>query len=122
MKLAIMLTRGRSRFREDTQRILMTQALRPNISAPHFFGTVYASPQVKEPYIAALTPTTDDIDLLRKMTRGSMSNENFDQDKYLNELIPKPWGHEYRIYTDNIYDVWKLRITPGGQTSLHCHP
>ncbi|WP_420121363.1 cupin domain-containing protein [Nakamurella sp.] len=42
--------------------------------------------------------------------------------RYLNDLIPKPWGHEFRVYSDDLYDVWKLRLDPGEATSTHCHP
>jgi hypothetical protein len=68
----------------------MTKALRTNIHDHSSFGKVYEPPQVTKPCFAERTPTKDDIDLLRKITRGSMSSEDFDQDKYLNELIPKP--------------------------------
>ena len=49
-------------------------------------------------------------------------NESFAEDLYLDELISKPWGREYRIYADNFYDVWKLELGPGRATSLHYHP
>ncbi|WP_344804895.1 cupin domain-containing protein [Microlunatus ginsengisoli] len=42
--------------------------------------------------------------------------------RYLEELIPKPWGHEFRVYSDDLYDVWKLCLRPGQSTSVHCHP
>lgn len=51
-----------------------------------------------------------------------LTNESFAEDVYLDELIPKPWGREYRIYADNHYDVWKLELGPGRGTSLHYHP
>lgn len=44
-----------------------------------------------------------------------------DQDSYLNGFIMKPWGHEYRIYCDYLFDIWKLAILPGESTSMHCH-
>ena len=49
-------------------------------------------------------------------------NESFADDVYLDELISKPWGREYRIYADSFYDVWKLELGPGRATSLHYHP
>lgn len=71
----------------------------------------------------------EDISLLRNLMLKSdrtaedhYTNEDFAKDKYLNEFISKPWGHEYRIYIDNIYDIWKLTIAPGHETSIHCHP
>jgi mannose-6-phosphate isomerase-like protein (cupin superfamily) len=63
-----------------------------------------------------------DAELLRKSFRCPLGSENFLQDTYLNQLILKPWGHEYRIYIDNIYDIWMLRINPDKRTSIHCHP
>ncbi len=53
---------------------------------------------------------------------GLLTNESFAEDVFLDELIPKPWGREYRIYADNFYDVWKLELGPGKGTSLHYHP
>lgn len=40
---------------------------------------------------------------------------------YLDRLIHKPWGSEYRVYEDDLRDVWCLHIWPGQRTSLHCH-
>ena len=51
-----------------------------------------------------------------------LTNESFAEDLFLDELIAKPWGREYRIYADNFYDVWKLELGPGRATSLHYHP
>lgn len=51
-----------------------------------------------------------------------MRFENFTEDVYLNSVIAKPWGHEYRIYADMLIDVWKLMLTPNQSTSMHCHP
>jgi mannose-6-phosphate isomerase-like protein (cupin superfamily) len=43
-------------------------------------------------------------------------------DSALDEVIIKPWGHEYRVYCDPFFDVWRLTIGPGHSTSEHCHP
>jgi len=51
-----------------------------------------------------------------------MRFENFTEDVYLNSVIAKPWGHEYRIYADMLIDIWKLMLTPNQSTSMHCHP
>ncbi|MBI5924940.1 MAG: cupin domain-containing protein [Aquabacterium sp.] len=51
-----------------------------------------------------------------------MRFEDFTQDAYLNSVITKPWGHEYRIYADMLIDVWKLMLAPDQSTSMHCHP
>lgn len=52
----------------------------------------------------------------------ALETERFDQDIYLDEVIPKPWGLEFRVYSDTFFDVWKLSILPGKSTSTHCHP
>lgn len=41
---------------------------------------------------------------------------------YLDRLIRKPWGSEFRLYEDDLAEVWSLRIRPEHRTSLHCHP
>ena len=64
---------------------------------------------------AAVVQTIDKIAEL-------LSNESFAEDVFLDELISKPWGREYRIYADNFYDIWKLELGPGRATSLHYHP
>ncbi|RZI84937.1 MAG: cupin domain-containing protein [Rubrivivax sp.] len=48
--------------------------------------------------------------------------EDFTKDVYLDAVIEKPWGHEYRVYADMLIDVWKLMLAPGQSTSMHCHP
>lgn len=55
------------------------------------------------------------------LARQSNGSEKFEEDLYLNDFIKKPWGHEYRVYCDSMYDVWKLRIDPAQTTSMHCH-
>lgn len=41
---------------------------------------------------------------------------------HLDRLIRKPWGSEFRVYDDDLTDVWSLHIRPMHRTSLHCHP
>jgi mannose-6-phosphate isomerase-like protein (cupin superfamily) len=41
---------------------------------------------------------------------------------YLDRLIPKPWGSEFRVYEDALAEVWWLHLAPRRRTSLHCHP
>lgn len=53
---------------------------------------------------------------------AKLDAEHMEGDLHLDEMIRKPWGHEYRIYADQFYDIWKLSINPGQSTSLHCHP
>jgi mannose-6-phosphate isomerase-like protein (cupin superfamily) len=70
--------------------------------------------------------STDDR-ILTESLRGAgtgLQAEQFDSagHEYLDEVIPKPWGYEYRVYADDLYDVWKLCLLPGQATSMHCHP
>lgn len=71
-----------------------------------------------------ITPSIHDLNLLAEArTKGLLLNfEQFRSNLYLDGLIAKPWGHEYRIYADSFYDVWKLDVFPGQSTSMHCHP
>lgn len=55
-------------------------------------------------------------------TGQSLHFENFITDSYLDEFIEKPWGHEYRVYSDLFVDVWRLYLDKEQQTSMHCHP
>jgi len=42
---------------------------------------------------------------------------------YNNNLIKKPWGQEYTIYKNRSkLAITLIKIIPGKQTSLHCHP
>jgi len=40
----------------------------------------------------------------------------------LHQIIHKPWGFEYLFYQNSEVAIWKLHISEGCQTSLHCHP
>ena len=55
-------------------------------------------------------------------TWKELETERFARDLYLNEVIAKPWGLEFRVYCDTFFDVWKLTLLPGKSTSTHCHP
>jgi mannose-6-phosphate isomerase-like protein (cupin superfamily) len=48
--------------------------------------------------------------------------EDFAADVYLDDVIDKPWGFEHRVYADLLIDVWRLSVTSGQSTSMHCHP
>jgi len=65
-----------------------------------------------------------DIAELKRLTRGGARalNEQFDDDSHLNEIIPKPWGYEYRAYVDDFFDLWSLHIDVSHSTSTHAHP
>lgn len=57
---------------------------------------------------------------------GNIGNTDFrsepgDHESYLNGFISKPWGHEYRLYCDYLFDVWRLHIHRSKATSTHCH-
>ncbi len=71
-----------------------------------------------------VTPSIQDIDMLSQSMAENfeLKGEQFELDLYLDGIIPKPWGHEYRIYADALYDIWKLKLLPGQSTSMHCHP
>jgi mannose-6-phosphate isomerase-like protein (cupin superfamily) len=65
-----------------------------------------------------------DFDMFERELRTGLKleAEHAEADGHLDKVIDKPWGHEYRIYADHFYDIWKLRIRPNQSTSLHCHP
>ena len=71
-----------------------------------------------------LHPSPLDVEAFTSLvTAGApLEVENSALHQHLNEVIPKPWGHEFRVYMDAFYDVWKLAISPGQMTSTHCHP
>lgn len=70
--------------------------------------------------------TSDEAVLVGSLfnARTSLQAEQFDsaEHEYLDEVIPKPWGYEFRVYADDFYDVWKLCLFRGQGTSMHCHP
>lgn len=39
-----------------------------------------------------------------------------------NKLVLKPWGSEYKIYSNSILSIKLLRLGQKHSTSLHCHP
>jgi mannose-6-phosphate isomerase-like protein (cupin superfamily) len=61
------------------------------------------------------TMQQEDLELLSETFKANA-------DQYLEEFVPKPWGHEYRVYADSFFDIWKLRMAPSQSTSMHCHP
>lgn len=67
-------------------------------------------------------PTESDV-LTISASAGNFqfSSESPRKDCYLNGFIAKPWGHEYRVYCDYFFDIWKLRLSAGETTSMHCH-
>ena len=39
-----------------------------------------------------------------------------------NQKVIKPWGSEYKIYSNSVSSTKLLRINSNKRTSLHCHP
>lgn len=71
--------------------------------------------QASAPDVALLTR-------LLERSGGILQSEQSHDEQALDAVIEKPWGYEYRVYTDCFYDVWQLCLRPGQSTSLHCHP
>lgn len=64
-----------------------------------------------------------DLETTRKVQKNSVLGGSRGRDLgYLDRLIVKPWGAEFRVYEDDLVDVWYLHIKAGHRTSLHCHP
>lgn len=86
--------------------------------APAFSGTVstHHRPQ--------LNAGPADVAELNRLVRAGAraANEHFDAEARLDEVIPKPWGYEYRAYVDEYFDFWSLHIDPPHATSMHVHP
>lgn len=66
----------------------------------------------------------NDIVELNRLARAGVraGNEQFDDSDHLDEVIPKPWGYEYRAYVDEYFDFWSLHIDAPHGTSMHVHP
>ncbi|WP_412737777.1 cupin domain-containing protein [Krasilnikovia sp. MM14-A1259] len=65
-----------------------------------------------------------DITHLNRLLRQGIrsGNERFEEEAHLREVIPKPWGYEYRAYVDDFFDLWALHIDAPHGTSMHVHP
>lgn len=68
--------------------------------------------------------STADVEAMRALLKDGArtGNEQPGADEHLDEIVPKPWGLEYRAYVDDFLDVWQLQIGPGHATSMHNHP
>lgn len=88
--------------------------------------TTYEQPSTRAPVQppVEVLATDEDIWQVEQLMRAGVQpgNEDFARDTHLNELIPKPWGYEYRIFADHLSDFWQLCLKPAQQTSLHAHP
>ena len=71
-----------------------------------------------------LRASSQDVAELTRIVKGGVrtANETFDTEEHLNEVIPKPWGYEYRAYVDDFFDFWALHINAPHSTSMHVHP
>ena len=71
-----------------------------------------------------LEPGLRDIAVLNRLIRDGAraAHEQFDESAHLDEIIPKPWGYEYRAYVDEYFDFWSLHIESPHTTSMHVHP
>jgi mannose-6-phosphate isomerase-like protein (cupin superfamily) len=65
----------------------------------------------------------DIAELNRLLRRGLRTgNERFEEEAHLRNVVPKPWGYEYRAYVDDFFDLWALHIDAPHGTSMHVHP
>lgn len=82
--------------------------------------------KIKMTHKTALSEAFSEDDLLtlsKEIANGqTIKSEDFSEDLYLDDVIDKPWGLEYRIYADMLLDIWRLSIAAGHSTSMHCHP
>jgi len=65
-----------------------------------------------------------DVEALNRLVCGGARavNEHPGDAGRLDDVIPKPWGFEFRVFADEYFDVWSLHIGPGHTTSMHAHP
>ena len=49
-------------------------------------------------------------------------NSNKDNDIPSGKKVIKPWGFEYKIYSNGVSSTKLLNIKSGKKTSMHCHP
>lgn len=85
-----------------------------------------AFPETESTFYARVRLDAGPADLteLSRLVRTGVSvgNEQFQAEGHLDDIIPKPWGYEYRAYADEYFDLWALHIGPGHGTSMHVHP
>jgi mannose-6-phosphate isomerase-like protein (cupin superfamily) len=62
--------------------------------------------------------TVQDTDEMAKLPPALLDDgRNWERVKVI-----KPWGHEEEIKREGVVSVTMLYISPGGETSMHCHP
>lgn len=86
--------------------------------------TLYGTATADGQYFRLLDAGMADVAELNRLVRtgARAGNEQFDTEAHLNEVIPKPWGYEYRAYVDEYFDFWALHIDAPHATSMHVHP
>ena len=89
------------------------------MSPSDFPGPDVPSPLAVQRVIRCLTADVAATKRARGRVRPARTNGDL---SYLDRLIHKPWGSEFRVYEDALMEVWCLHIAPERRTSLHCHP
>jgi len=71
--------------------------------------------------ITIFKQTTIDKRILTQLNIDPKSLINNEHD-YSKEIVKKPWGYEYQLFSNQELAVWILHINGGEETSFHCHP
>jgi mannose-6-phosphate isomerase-like protein (cupin superfamily) len=79
----------------------------------------FPPPSALQRVVRCLSADIEATENARNRVRASPVNTDR---SYLDRLIRKPWGSEFRVYEDGLTDIWSLHIKPMHRTSLHCHP
>jgi mannose-6-phosphate isomerase-like protein (cupin superfamily) len=79
----------------------------------------FSAPLALQRVVRCLPADLEATEKTRDRVRGAPSSGDL---SYLDRLIRKPWGSEFRVYEDPLTDVWCLHIRSQHRTSLHCHP
>lgn len=72
------------------------------------------------PQIVRLRRTTTDLSrVLHEETNGEGRMEQ--PNDLADQLVLKPWGSEYLLYSGEESAIWILSLEADAQTSMHCH-